>query len=342
LPLEEFWSVLVHATEAGQDSQAVNHVEQMHLSACYQGRRGPGQLGCVSCHDPHERVQPARRVAHYRARCLQCHHTRGCSEPLPRRLARSKQDSCIDCHMPYYSAIDVAHTAATDHRIPRRPGKAHPSTEARNRGATLLTHFYPARRDPADREGARDLGIGLVQAAQAGKVQEGPALRQGLRLLDAALMHSPDDLEGWEARATALFLEERPMQALTAFAAVLARAPRREAALAGAAAAAQSLGRMAEARGYWRRAVTANPWFPAYRRNLAVLAAQANAWDEAWTEGQAWLRLDPGNPEARMLAVSCLWRQGRREQARAEFARLEALRPPDLERFRKLFAGLPR
>ncbi len=339
MPLEDFWSVLVRATESGHDARAVNHVEQMHVSACYRGGRGPGRMGCVSCHDPHEPVPAERRVAHYRQRCLQCHESRACSEPLPRRLARSKDDSCIDCHMPPYSASDVVHAAATDHRIPRRPGKAHPQSDRGPRSA-VLTHFYPARRDPTDRDGARDLGIGLVQAAQAGKVPEGPALEQALRLLDGALIHFPDDLDAWEARGTALFLLERPGPALTAFETVLARAPRREAALAGAAAAAQSLARADAARGYWRRAVAANPWFAAYRRNLAVLAAQANDWDEAGTQGQAWLRLDPADPEARMLAVTCLWRQGRRGQARAEFGRLEALRPPDLERFRRLFAGL--
>ncbi|MBV9124116.1 MAG: hypothetical protein JO112_12220, partial [Planctomycetes bacterium] len=127
LPLEDFVSVFVYPREPGEDQKAVNHVQQMHLSQCFQRSPEDHKLGCISCHDPHVQVEGDERVAHYRQRCLQCHATHGCSEPEAVRRRRSPQDSCIDCHMPRYLGMDIPHTASTDHRIPRRPRPEQPS-----------------------------------------------------------------------------------------------------------------------------------------------------------------------------------------------------------------------
>ncbi|HJT76716.1 MAG TPA: tetratricopeptide repeat protein, partial [Gemmataceae bacterium] len=121
--------------------------------------------------------------------------------------------------------------------------------------------------------------------------------------------------------------------------AVLARAPRREAALVGAATSAAGLAKTDEAVGYWRRAIEVNPWVPEYRRQLARLLAQKEAWDEAVPACDAWVRLDPFSAEAGATRVRCLLAAGRKEEARAEFAHVEALAPdnlPELEaRFRE-------
>jgi Flp pilus assembly protein TadD len=49
------------------------------------------------------------------------------------------------------------------------------------------------------------------------------------------------------------------------------------------------------------------------------------------------MRLDPANAEARMLWVSSLIRAGEKDKARQEFARIEALQPPNLQQLRALF-----
>ena len=86
--LGQFWSIFVHAHEPGQEDKAVNHVEQLHLSRCFQA--SAGKLGCLSCHDPHVAVGPDRRIAHYRTRCLTCHQQHGCSLP-PGLAGRRRQ-----------------------------------------------------------------------------------------------------------------------------------------------------------------------------------------------------------------------------------------------------------
>jgi tetratricopeptide (TPR) repeat protein len=198
--------------------------------------------------------------------------------------------------------------------------------------------FHADRRPAGDPEAARDLGVGLVQLATEGRAPALPATRRALPLLDAAIARHPDDLPARAARADALVLQTRLLDALAANEDVLARAPRREQSLGSAATLAEDLRQADRALGYWRRAAEVNPWMPRYRRHLAGLLADRGAWDEAREHVRAWLRLDPGSPDARQFWIRCLLHEGKKGEARAEFARLEALDPPDLPALRAWFA----
>jgi hypothetical protein len=330
LPLQEFWSVFVRDRRPGAAQKAVNHVEQMYQSQCISRPVGKLKLGCTTCHDPHVHVGPAKRETHYRAACLKCHDPardqRGCSEAPAKRRQTSPPDSCIGCHMPRYRASDIAHTAGTDHRIVRRRrGSAEQREEAEERFPVPFYRSLSAGPGP-DREAERDLGIALAGLAATGKGDPQRFARRAAALLAECLSGWPDDVPGWEARGQALeVLGQRP-EALAAYEAALARAPRRERALQGAARMAQETNDRAGAIVYWRRAVAVAPGAPDYRGNLALLLAHAGQWDEARAHCQAWLRLDPGNLEARRLWVRCLLQQGERAAARAEMDKLRRLR----------------
>jgi hypothetical protein len=326
LALEEFLSVFVRDRRA--DDKAVNHVEQMHLSRCFQRSSGQGKLGCVSCHDPHVRVVPQRRVAWYRGRCLECHRSRGCALPPEVRLRENSQDSCVDCHMPPYSASDIAHTAATDHRIVRRRTLPHKGAQDNDAWGLAPWRSGQGARSGAEGEGelARDLGIALAGRASSAK-KDAPALaRRAAELLEQSTAAFPDDVVGWEARGQALAMLGRQQEALEAFEAALALAPRREGSLVGAARLAQGAGLRDRAVAWWRRAVDVNPWAGDYHGNLAILLAHSGQWQEARTHCQSWLRLAPASIEARKLWVRCLLQQGDRAAARAEMERIRRLR----------------
>jgi Cytochrome c554 and c-prime len=124
LPLETFVHVSLSRASAMGRSRAVGQVEQMRESACY--RKSGKELGCISCHDPHRLPAVDERVGYYRNRCLECHADRGCSLPLPARRAQNPADDCIACHMPDMRASDIAHTALSDHSIPRNPSAIPP------------------------------------------------------------------------------------------------------------------------------------------------------------------------------------------------------------------------
>ena len=101
--------------------KAVGHVEQMKSSRCFApatagsaAYRATTRTGC----------QPEERIAYFRDQCLACHDTNGCKLPASPRLARSPEDSCVQCHMPKTTNMDVVHVASTDHSIPRFPGES--------------------------------------------------------------------------------------------------------------------------------------------------------------------------------------------------------------------------
>jgi hypothetical protein len=339
LPLQDFLTAFVRAGNEGRN-KATNHVEQMYLSRCFQKSQGDGQLGCVSCHDPHVHVGPGERVAHYRASCLACHREHGCSLPREARLKESPQDSCSDCHMPRRFTADIPHTASTDHRIVRRKdaGPAPASGGPPPSSLEVPVEPFPGRLvGRADRELGRDLGIALAQLGELGRIHSQAYTTLSLELLDRATARDPEDWDAWEARAVALKAQGQRRQALAALQDVLARQPHRELALARAGVLAQAVGEHDLAADYWRRATEANPWMASYRRDLATVLAQKGAWDQVGPVCRAWLDLDPSSVQGRVLLVTSLLHAGKKPEARAEFEKVRALRPPHLAQLEAWF-----
>jgi tetratricopeptide (TPR) repeat protein len=344
LPLSAFWSVFVYTDAAEEEHKSVNHVEQMYRSRCFRESRPGRKLGCTSCHDPHDGVGPDRRVAYYRDRCLRCHAEHGCAGPVAERRARA--DNCIACHMRRFPNADVAHSASTDHRILRRPARA--GGRPGGAGPRALwpdlsaTSFFADEVGARDAEVSRDLGIGLVRLMAAKALDPRITNARATGLLEAALRRDPADGAAREARAYTLLLAHNPRQALAAYEVALKLAPRREACLTGAAAAAAAAGEDRRAVDYWRRAVAANPWMAGYRAGLADALARRGAWEEARAACRAWWRLDPASVPARKLWITLLLRAGDRRQAAAEWQRVQALRPPDLDLLRAWYRGQSR
>jgi hypothetical protein len=95
----------------------VGHVEQLHLSACYQKSQ---DMTCLTCHDPHQQAVPKDRTAFYRQKCLDCHTTHPCGLDETQRLAKDATDNCVACHVPR-GDTDIPHIAFTHHRIGQHP-----------------------------------------------------------------------------------------------------------------------------------------------------------------------------------------------------------------------------
>ena len=122
LPLHEFFAVFLMKKGNQGRFEAVGHDEQMENSRCFIESKG--QLGCISCHDPHRLPEPTTKVAYYRDRCLHCHEKKGCALPSVERQSRGRADDCIACHMPRPAIANVPHTVATDHRVLRGLARA--------------------------------------------------------------------------------------------------------------------------------------------------------------------------------------------------------------------------
>jgi predicted CXXCH cytochrome family protein len=351
LPLDEFVAVFVETGPAGR-SRAVGQVEQMHASRCYAA--SGASLGCTSCHDPHRRPGPAERVEHYRASCLACHETRTCRIPEPDRRARQADDSCVDCHMPRRGTRDVAHTAMTDHRIPRSAtAAADPDALAvRDAGADPVERVWPGRAGgPSGVEADRDLGIALFHTARV-RWRRGGATdlarrggatdlaRRASVLLNAALAGRPDDVPALEAKAHLLWMRGRTAEARDAFRAGMALERDNERLLEGAAALAGATARRDEAVALLGRAAAVNPYCADYPRRLAVLHAEAGRWAESARAARAALGLDISLVEAWIALVVSQARLGDLAAARDELRRLRAFDPGAADALRRaLFAG---
>ncbi|MGP0068921.1 MAG: multiheme c-type cytochrome, partial [Isosphaeraceae bacterium] len=236
LPFSSVWSVFERTSGADAD-RFVGQVEQMHESRCFRDSRG--RLGCISCHDPHRRPSAEERVGYFRERCLECHADRGCRLPEATRREQGRGDDCTTCHMPRLKTSDIAHVAATNHRIPRQAGEEnHPSTGTAEGPLVLFHRDFTDSRQRA--EAGRDLGVALSKLGRGSGAL-------ALPLLDAAVRWRPDDLDAWQARGTVLGQVGRFEDGLSAFRTALAQDPDRESARVGAADIAARAGRREDA-----------------------------------------------------------------------------------------------
>ena len=327
LPLHAFVAVYVRPAQLLNQKKAVGHVEQMYASRCFQASRH--ELGCISCHDPHDYPGRTEKVDYYRQRCQACHQDNGCKLSIDVRRLKSKEDSCIECHMPRFATSDIAHTAATNHRIPRFPDKqaqASPTTKPMSEKYPLV--YFPADLNGSDEEMDRDLGIALALAGSSDS--DVRLASQALKLLEPGLQHWPDDLLAWEAKGRALSVRGQPGEALEAFKRALDLHPQREISLIRAAALTNQLQKTEAAMDYWKKAITVDPWNWKSFNELAILLAKNQEWKAAAEQCQKALALYPTDLETRKLLAECYLRLGDETRARAEFDVLRGLdREPD-------------
>jgi Flp pilus assembly protein TadD len=332
LPFHRFWTVFVQPPDRAED-RFVGQFEQMHESKCF--RASQGQLGCVSCHNPHLFPAPTEKVAYYRDRCIACHDQRGCSLPTSDRLARNPDDDCTGCHMPKLSGFDVPHSANTNHRIPRHEGG----------GRQFMAQAGSSGRDPRDlvifhrdlMDGderallERDRGVALSRHGAAGA-------RVALPLLAEALAARADDVTAWESKGQALHSLGRNNDALAALRTALTLAPGRESALVEAARVAATLDRRQDAAAYLERAIAVNPWRSDYHAERAIVYFNDGKWQEAVDACLQALRLNSSSLRVRKLLVQCYLNLGNTKAARAELETVLGFDPPDRAELLRSFA----
>jgi predicted CXXCH cytochrome family protein len=336
LPFHRFWAVFLMKKGERGKFEAVGHDEQMQSSRCF--RESQGQLGCISCHDPHRLPAPSAKAAYYRERCLACHEQRGCALPPAKRRAQARGDDCVACHMPRPAITNIPHTAASDHRIPRAgPGSlSEGPRDASGQPADLLVFDYHWGLMNAEerRDAARDLGVALNWGARI--MNSAPQLAriaasQALPLLEAAVRDRPDDLAARESLGLAFGILDRREQARHAYEEVLRREPGREMTLRSAGRLLARDQRLDLARAALQKTIALDPWRSDYHLALAGVCVQAGDWPGAIAACREAIRLNPELFEARSLLVQCYLRSHEPQKADAEFQILLRFYPASRE-----------
>jgi tetratricopeptide (TPR) repeat protein len=336
LPLHRFTAFFLMKKGARGKFEAVGHVEQMETSRCF--RASGGELGCISCHDPHRLPPPAAKAAYYRGRCLECHQQRGCALPAAERRSRGPGEDCIACHMPRLAITNIPHTAATDHRILRgTPGSVPEGPRVapgQPEDVPLMDYHWGSMTRAEQQDAERDLGVALSLASRlmsAAPPLAKTAASQALPRLEAAVRDRPDDLPARESLGRVLAILGRGEEALRTYEGVLGMDPDRELTLRSTGRVLAQLQRTDQAREALKRAIAIDPWRSDYRLALAEVCAQARDWPGAVAACREALRLNPELIEARSLLVRCDLHSGKLEEADTEFRTLLRLYPAGRE-----------
>jgi hypothetical protein len=333
----DFFAVYGRADQEGNN--AVDQVEQMKASRCFRESRG--RLDCTSCHDPHQLPKPNEKVEYFRHQCLACHDQKGCSLPERARLARSREDDCVQCHMPRTQSADVAHVATIDHRIPRAPG---PEPAA---APYTAPDFVPVLLNGdglgPDELRALNRELAIAVARDGPRMPDTPRVRQvrsfAISALDGVLAHRPDDLEARRFKAVLLSQTGRRPEAIREVESVLRAAPSYERALDECVSYAIPARDLRTALEVARRAVAVDPSSAAFHERLAYASVQGRDWNTALRESRVALGINPFLRFARMFLIQGLLHQGRSGPAREEFATLIGLHPGFRESLERWFAN---
>ncbi len=304
---------------------------RLRLSQCFL--KSKGELGCTTCHDPHDIPRGAPAAAHYNGVCQSCH-----AATLQQKAASASHTpgaDCVSCHMPRRRTDDVTHVVMTDHFIQRQKPTGDllapkpeivESTANKYRGEVVP--YYPARL-PDSAENSL-----YVAAAQ---IRNQTNLNAGLTRLAGLLEKDRPGQAGFQAE---LGLGYRaagdPAKAVPYFETAARQEPTafRLLQLGNAQMEARQF---PQAESSLRRSISLSPDEPLAWGALGWTLWQQDKGSEAEAALEKAVALDPELPELRNNLGSVLWGVGKQAEAEQQFR--EALRiQPGIAEWRLNFA----
>ena len=302
-----------------------HHPYRLQQSRCFL--ESGGQLSCVTCHDPHQRVPEAQKAAHYRAACESCHGQAACTRP-----EHAAGGDCTSCHMPKRRTEDVVHVVMTDHKITRTPG-----------GPDLLAsreESEPVLVDVRLLPGGTGGALGEVYRAAAVARAAGGA--EALAYLEKKLAEArPAEPEPWLDLAQAQLRAGRPADAERTLAGSLERSPGHPQALEWLALAQAGQGKLDAAIAGLQKLLTQHPGRIEAEYNLGRLLAARGRNDEAATHLERALAARPNLVAGWHYLGEIRAAQGRPEDAAACWRRALEIDPASAKSRRALESVRP-
>ncbi|WP_101068862.1 tetratricopeptide repeat protein [Roseovarius salinarum] len=300
-----------------------HHPYRMEQSACFT--QSDGQLGCLTCHDPHVKIRPDERAEHYRDACLSCHTLDDEGLPLMQAAGARHPEiadsaDCTTCHMPKRRTQDVVEVTMTDHMIQRAPPPA-------------ADRLAPLDSKPVDVAGVHlaDIAADVVPEREALIL----TLKAILRFTQGRADYASDDLarvlrqtgsrdyEPWLTLLQAYIQQREYGKARQVAEPALSLAPGNPQVVTGAAVALFATGTRDKAIGMLTDLLGQRPRDVYPRVTLARLLAAQGRLDEASAHLDRVVALRPNHLQAWNLIAALAQRRG--EHTRAIEAYLTAL-----------------
>ncbi len=311
---------------AKEDRFEINHHPyRLEQSACFV--ESQGQLGCLNCHDPHVKIAPQDRAAHYRAACLQCHELDDKGLPIlqaagARHPEISATDDCTTCHMPERRTQDVIEVTMTDHKITRVPPV--PDPLARLPKAQAEVHgVYPLRQYD-DIESSERL---FQQVRAILQHKNGKDVHAASRLAQEMSRQPSPHYEPWMELARSSLALNQPDFALRAAREAHARAPDVDSVVLYLARAMEQTGDRDGATQVLRDHLLQSPLQVSLLSNLATMLYREGEITQAALVARRGLDLRPNDVSLLLLLAAIHGKQGAPDKAIDALERALAVDP---------------
>ncbi|HXB71379.1 MAG TPA: tetratricopeptide repeat protein [Candidatus Acidoferrales bacterium] len=274
-------------TAAPGTLRAVSQSELLARSQC--ARQSGGRFWCGTCHNPHgdqqNRAQALRQV------CLSCHSDLFAARGRPAGVAHHRAAAeCVSCHMPRLRPTNVAHSAITDHSIPRLPRAAQPERGGDNPQPK-------AWREPDAAVVRRDLGLAYFDLAAS--THAAPDLQQAYQILSQLPPQTRQDPAVEADLGSVLLAEGEAQLAVQMFARASAQEPSNARYLYCLGAALERAGKIEEAVKDLKRCIELDPSQPDPYLELAQVYKKAGREAESRSELREYLKFMPQNIQLR-------------------------------------------
>lgn len=277
------FEVVETARSRGDRFEINHHAYRLRQSPCWQ--ESDRRLTCVTCHDPHRKLPPAERAAHYRAACLGCHGgEEGVAAPVAEAHAAAgvaDAGECVSCHMPRRRTQDVVHVVMTDHRIQRRAAPAEARLAPLPETDPVLEDLFPLEPERAPEGAEAELYRALAVVRIAGTASPAAVDRLAALLAEVVPEASPQIVDAGLDLAQAQLGLGRLDGAAQTLARVLAAAPDHPRALELLALLHSRRGEADEALALFTRAAAGEAPRPEALYNLARALEAAGRFDDA-------------------------------------------------------------
>jgi predicted CXXCH cytochrome family protein len=260
--------------------RAVSQSELLAGSRC--ARESGGRLWCGTCHNPHA-SEPDRPKA-VRQVCLSCHGD------LFAAKRHQAAEECVSCHMPRLRPTNVAHSAITDHSIPRVPRAQQPEGDAADPAPK-------AWREPDSTLVRRDLGLAYFDLAAS--THDAPDLRQAYQILSQLPPQERQDPVVEADLGSVLLAQGETDFAIRMYTRASAQQPANARYVYCLGTALERAGKMEEAIKELRRSIDLDPSRPDAYLELAQLYNKAGHQAESRNVLREYLRFMPQNIQLR-------------------------------------------